>query len=127
VTDEPVSPEVFDRLQKATASNPTELVELYREYLVEARRTLAEVHAALLRGNSEELRAGAHYLKGSSQVVGATVVARYCAALEEKGRNRDLSATDALLEQTVTALGSVEAELEKMLGKAALPSAGSAA
>ena len=114
-------------MQKATASNPTELVELYREYLVEARRTLAEVHAALLRGNSEELRAGAHYLKGSSQVVGATVVARYCAALEEKGRNRALSATDALLEQTVTALGSVEVELEKMLGKAALPSAGSAA
>jgi HPt (histidine-containing phosphotransfer) domain-containing protein len=127
VTDEPVSPVVFDRLQKATASDPTELADLYREYLVEARRTLEELHSALLHRNAEELRTRAHYLKGSSQVVGATVVGRYCAALEEKGRNGDLGDAERLLDQTIAALALVSAELTKKLGAAAVHSAGSTA
>jgi HPt (histidine-containing phosphotransfer) domain-containing protein len=127
VTDEPVSPVVFDRLQKATASDPTELADLYREYLVEARRTLEQLHSSLLHLNAEKLRARAHYLKGSSQVVGATVVGRYCAALEEKGRDGDLSQAEELLDQTTAALALVEAELRNRLGTVAAPSTDSAA
>ncbi len=125
--DAPISPEVFDRLRKATASNPAELAELYGEYLAEARRTLAELHTAVVQRRGEELRARAHYLKGSSQVVGATLVAQYCAALEEKAGDAEFSGTDVLVEQVVTALASVEEEVSRRLGKVALPSAGSAA
>ena len=54
-----------------TASRPAELVELCREFLTEARLTLAQLRNTFTLKQSEELRNRAHYLKGSSMVMGA--------------------------------------------------------
>jgi HPt (histidine-containing phosphotransfer) domain-containing protein len=127
VTDECIASDVFDRLRKATAKNPAELGELCRDYLTEARRTLTSLRTAMLHGQADQLSYQAHYLKGSSLILGATAVTRYCAALEEMGRKHDFEGTEQLLEQVASALDSVEAEMTRKLGDVAPPAEGSAA
>lgn len=127
VTEAFIAPDVFQQLQKATASNPAELVELYRDYLVEARHALAQLRTALARKDGNRFRERAHYMRGSSLIVGATVVARYCADLELVGRNSEFREVPRLLDQTSTELTALAAELARRLGPSVFPTAGSAA
>lgn len=127
VTDSSIAPDVFDRLQKATTADPAELVGLCREYLSEARHTLAQLRDALAKPDAEQVRGRAHYLRGSSLVLGATAVAQSCATLEIMGRNSDLDDAERLLVQISAALNDVEAELARRLGPSVVPVEGSAA
>lgn len=126
MADQCIASDVFQHLQKATASDPAELAGLYREYLAEGRRALTQMHGALEQKNGEHFCERAHYLRGSSLIVGATVVARCCANLEMMGRNSEFREAARLLDQTSAALADMESELAKRLGLGALP-AGSAA
>jgi histidine phosphotransfer protein HptB len=119
--------EIFDRLRQATAGDSGVLAELCRDYVSEARATIANLRQALREGNATEFRERAHYLKGSSLMIGARQLSQYCATLEQMGRDSDLGAADPVLEQTVAALRAVEEELTKDLGPVALPAEGSAA
>ena len=127
MTDDSIAPDVFEHLQKATVRNPTELTGLCRDYLAEARRTLAQVRNAFAQTDAEQLRKHAHYLKGSSLVIGATLVARCCAALELTGRDSSFSDAARLLDQTAAALDAVEVEFARRLGPSVVPVEGSAA
>ena len=127
MTDSSIASDVFDRLQKATAADPAELVGLCRDYLSEARHTLAQLRSALALLDAEQVRGRAHYLRGSSLVLGATAVAQSCATLELMGRNSDLDDAERLLGQISTALNEAEAELAKRLGPSVVPVEGSAA
>ena len=127
MTDSSIASDVFDRLQKATTADPAELVGLCRDYLSEARHTLAQLRSALALLDAEQVRGRAHYLRGSSLVLGATVVAQSCATLELMGRNSDLDDAERLLGQISTALNEAEAELAKRLGPSVVPVEGSAA
>ena len=127
LTNESIAPDVFDRLQKATVADPSELTELCRDYLSEARSTLAQLRSALSREDAGIFRERAHYLRGSSLVLGATEVARCCAALEHMGRNSEFREAEPLLDQTSAALDGVQAELASRLGPSVLPREGSAA
>ena len=127
VTDEPIAAEVFQHLQKATASNPEELARLYRDYLAEAHQALAQLRTALARKDGEHFRERAHYMRGSSLIVGARAVASCCADLELIGRNSEFRNAAHFLDQASAALANVEAELAKKLGRSVFPAAGSAA
>jgi HPt (histidine-containing phosphotransfer) domain-containing protein len=127
VTDESIAPDVFERLQRATSADPAELADLCRHYLIEARRTLTQLHNALAEKDAAQLRDRAHYLRGSSLVIGATAVARCCAALEQLGRNSDFRDAASLLDQTTAALDAVQRELARRLGQSLAPVEGSAA
>ncbi len=122
-----IAREVFDRLRQATAGDTGVLAELCREYVSEARSTIANLRHALNEGNAAEFRERAHYLKGSSLMIGARHLSQYCATLEQMGRDSDLSAAEPVLEQAVAALRAVEEELTRDLGPVALPAEGSAA
>lgn len=122
-----IAREVFDRLRQATAGDTGVLAELCREYVVEARSTIANLRQALSEGNAAKFRERAHYLKGSSLMIGARYLAQYCATLEQMGRDSDLTAAGPVLEQAVVALRAVEEELARDLGPVALPAEGSAA
>ena len=126
VTDKLIAPDVFSRLQQATASQPGQLVELCREYLTEARQTLAQLRKAFTLKQADELRNRAHYLRGSSMLVGATRVTRCCASLEAMGKNADFSQTEQETEEMSAALDAVQQELVKTLGSEVLPATGSA-
>ena len=119
--------EIFDRLRQATAGDTGVLAELCREYIGEARATIANLRRALAEGNANEFRERAHYLKGSSLMIGARQLSQHCATLEQMGRDSDLTAAGPALEQAVAALRAVEEELTKDLGPVALPAEGSAA
>ena len=119
--------EIFDRLRQATAGDSGVLAELCREYISEARVTIANLHQALSDKNAAEFRERAHYLKGSSLMIGARQLSQCCATLEQMGRDSDLSIAAPALEQTAAALKAVEEELIKDVGTVALPSEGSAA
>jgi HPt (histidine-containing phosphotransfer) domain-containing protein len=127
VTDDTLAPDIFDRLQKATAADPAELACLYRDYLAEARQALMQLRCALAEKDAEKLRDRAHYLRGSSLIVGATPVARFCESLERMGRNSEFHDAAPLLDQASTVLAAVEDELTRRLGPEVLPLEGSAA
>lgn len=127
MTEDSIAPDIFDRLRKATAADPAELVSLYREYLSEARQTLLQLRGACAEKDAEKLRDRAHYLRGSSLIVGATAMARCCAGLELMGRNSEFGNTAALLDRTAGVLDTAEAELTRRLGPGVVPVTGSAA
>ena len=76
---------------------------------------------------AEELRNRAHYLKGSSLLLGAIVVTRCCTRLETMGKTGDLGEAGTMLDELSTALDAVEQEFVKRLGPGVLPTKGSAA
>ena len=127
MTDESLASDVFERLQKATLANPGELAGLCRHYLAEARRTLKQLRSAFAEQDPMQLRDRAHYLRGSSLVIGATVVARCCAELEEMGRKSELRGAAAVVDRATVALDAVQEELANRLGRSVLPAEGSAA
>lgn len=125
---EPVlAPEIFDRLRQATAGDSATLAELCREYVAEARATIINIRQALAHNDAAQLRERAHYLKGSSMMIGAKALTENCATLEQMGRNGDLAQAEAVLEHAVAALKAVEEELSRSVGSIALPAEGSAA
>jgi HPt (histidine-containing phosphotransfer) domain-containing protein len=126
VTDNVIASDVFARLQQATASQPAQLVELCREYLTEAGRTLAQLRKAFTLKQADELRNRAHYLRGSSMLVGATHVTECCASLEAMGRSGDFDQTERTIEEMSAALDAVKQELVKILGPEVIPAKESA-
>ena len=118
---------IFERLQQATATQPGVLAELCREYVTEARSTLSKLRVAHAQGDAAEFRERAHYLKGSSMMIGAQVLSHTCATLEQMGRNGDLAAADSALQDAGAALRAVETQLAEIVGPAVLPAEGSAA
>ena len=119
--------EIFDRLRQATAGNPEVLAELCRDYVFEARNALAQMQQAMDRADAGRLRERAHYLKGSSMMIGAHELSACCATLEQMGRDAQLAAAGPELARAMTALKTVEAELSQEFGPAILPEEGTAA
>jgi HPt (histidine-containing phosphotransfer) domain-containing protein len=127
VSEPALARDVFQRLRQATANQPDVLAELCRDYVSEARNTLGEMRSALVQADTRQLRERAHYLKGSSMMIGARDLSGCCARLEQMGRDAQLAGADSELVRATAALKTVEAELLRELGPAALPDAGSAA
>jgi HPt (histidine-containing phosphotransfer) domain-containing protein len=127
VNDNVLNSAVFERLQQATASQPAVLQELCRDYLTEARLTLAQLREAIERNDSGAVRERAHYLKGSSMMLGAQELTQACAALERMGRDAKLADAGPALQEAVAALKAVETELSEIVGPTVLPAEGSAA
>ncbi len=127
MNDKVLNSAVFERLQQATASQPAVLEELCRDYLSEARLTLAQLREAIAQNDSGVVRERAHYLKGSSMMLGAQELTQACATLERMGRDAELAEADFALQQASAALKEVENELAEIVGPAVLPAEGSAA
>ena len=106
VKDNPIAADIFDRLRGATAKDPAVLEELCRDYLSEAYSTLTHLREALAQQDAARFRDRAHYLKGSSMMLGAKALSQQCARLEGMGRDGDLSAAAEALEAAVAALSS---------------------
>lgn len=119
--------DIFSRLEDATANQPQVLAELCRDYLTEARATVVQLREALKRGDAAAVRERAHYLKGSSMMLGAQEVSEVCGTLEAMGRDANLNGAGPVLEKVVEALKQVELVLTEVVGPAALPAEGSAA
>lgn len=127
MSDLVLAPEIFGRLRQATANDPAMLAELCREYVTEARTTITKMQQAIAQNDAAQLRERAHYLKGSSMMIGAKALSQCCATLEQMGRDSSLDDAEPVLAQAVAALKAVEEELSRDVGPVALPAEGSAA
>ena len=127
VNDQVLNSAVFERLQQATASQPAVLAELCRDYVTEARSTLTHLQEAIDQSDPVKLRERAHYLKGSSMMLGAQDLSQACAVLERMGRDNEPGGSSICPARTAAALKEVEIELAKIVGPAVLPAEGSAA
>lgn len=114
-------------MQQATSGQPDVLAELCRDFVAEARSTVLQLRQALADGDAQRVRDRAHYVKGSSMMLGAQRLSLSCATLEAMGRNADLSGAEVVLEKIWAELKEVEAVLAETVGPAALPAEGSAA
>jgi HPt (histidine-containing phosphotransfer) domain-containing protein len=123
VTQPVLAREIFDRLRQAAANNPEMLIELCRDYVAEARTAVAEIRVALDASDAARLRDRAHYLKGSSMMMGARELSQRCSSLEQMGRDSDLTGAELEYAGALSALKEVEAELQRELGPAVLPPA----
>ena len=118
-----VAADVYERLQRAMASDPDGFCELYRDYLTDARETLRYLRFACDKMDGEELRFKAHYLKSSSLILGIAPVARLCSELQDAGRTSDFTAERQKLQELDSLLSLVQDELEKKLGPQVVPTA----
>jgi HPt (histidine-containing phosphotransfer) domain-containing protein len=73
-------------------------------YLTQADELLKELQAAIEVGAAEDVKRLAHKLAGSSVVCGVTAMVEPLRALEQRGREGQLSDADQLLAQTVQRL-----------------------
>ena len=119
--------EVFDQLRHAMAADPVGFTELYRDYLADAWQSLQFLRESVQQRQAEAVRAKAHYLKSSSLVLGACVVARYAAMLEQAASATEISEAGNLLNDTQQALHEVQAELKARLGTDVVPAGQTAA
>lgn len=127
LNDEVLNRDIFDRLKSSTAAQPAVLAELCRDYLTEAQATVVQLREAMAQQNAARIRDRAHYLKGSSMMLGAREVSEACASLEMMGRSSNLAGAGSALEDIAAALQRVEAELARIVGPSVLPAEGSAA
>jgi HPt (histidine-containing phosphotransfer) domain-containing protein len=118
---------VYDQLKQAMAADRAGLTELYRDYLANAWNTLRSLREAVQQQNAEVASEKAHYLKGSSLVLGARVVAQRAAALQELALNGDARGAEVGLKQIEQALLELQAELSDRLGAGVIPAGSTAA
>ena len=116
-----LTPAVFDQLRLAMTASPVALAELYRDYLADAWESLQVLRESVQRGEVETVRAKAHYLRSSSLVLGAHVVARYAAMLEEGAGTSDSQESGDLLGELARSLQEVQKELAVRLGSGVIP------
>src|SRR5262249_15378319 len=113
----PVSPAatVFDKAAPMALVGGDEVLlkELVALSRAECPRRLAEIRAALDRGDAPHLRRGAHALKGAAGHFGATDVLQAAGHLEEIGRAGDLTAAPP-------AYATLEKALQRLLPGLAL-------
>lgn len=119
--NEPTS--VRDILDRKTISNikfisaevnPSFLKELIGMYVSQAPGLIETIKTHAADGNSAELEAAAHRLKGSSLTLGALQVADVCGALEQKGRQQERDGLEPLVEKLEQGYAALLTELEKL-------------
>ena len=82
----------------ARVENDWELLnELIALFLDSSPLLLAEIEAAVARGDAQAIERASHALRGSMQNLGAVPAARAASALEDVGRSGDLARADQSL------------------------------
>ncbi len=109
------------------ASNPDGLRELYRDFLADARQCLSKLRAAYDAGDSDQFRQHAHYMKGSTQILGMRSLTAVCEDMEQAGKDKDLARVTAELDTAEQVLNQVESELVRRLGPEVVPKPDAAA
>jgi HPt (histidine-containing phosphotransfer) domain-containing protein len=121
VTETPLSSAVFDQLRQAMSKDSAGFAALYRDYLTDAWKTFQQLRESIDRRLFDDIQAKAHYLKSSSLVLGAPLVARCATEVERAALAKDLSGAGVLLEETKRSLQQVQTELADRLGSAVIP------
>jgi len=99
---------------RGPGGDPKALGELFVSYFTEARKSLARMEEALAAHDPVALRKAAHYLKGSSDVLGATRLAELCRSLEHADSLNDAGIRNTL-DEIARVLVDTEGVAKKMV------------
>ncbi|MBN1402237.1 MAG: Hpt domain-containing protein, partial [Anaerolineae bacterium] len=102
----------FNELRAATGDEF--LAELIDTYCQETPQLLAELSAALARGDAETFRRQAHSIKSSSATFGATAFAAQARELEYLGRDGALDQVGDRAERLAADYAEVERALKEL-------------
>jgi signal transduction histidine kinase/DNA-binding response OmpR family regulator len=91
VTEAPAAAAAYDSLMARLSGDAQLLADISRLFVDDAPRYLAEIRAAIDRGDAGALRASAHALKGAAANFDAAGVVDAAKALEEFGRSAELA------------------------------------
>ena len=104
-------PDAFERQTGGDADLRAEIVQMFLE---DCPMRAAEIRAAVVAGDAAGLVSSAHALKGSAAYLAASIVRELAGDLERLGRERDLAAAPAVLEQLDAAIAVLLAVLQKI-------------
>jgi signal transduction histidine kinase/DNA-binding response OmpR family regulator/HPt (histidine-containing phosphotransfer) domain-containing protein len=110
-----LSPEARTELEAGTDRDYYE--EIFRLYLAEAEKTIAEMAVALKAGDAAGLADLAHTFKGSSAHLLARRLVTLCGRMEEEGRAGRLEACGTLRDEIEKEVRRVEALIRSMAQK----------
>ena len=116
-----LSPTVFEQLRIAMTADPAGFTDLYRDYLADARESLALLKTSIENRDVGAVQSRAHYLRSSSLVLGATRVAAEAACLEQAAISGTLVGATKILREAKHRLNQVKAELVEVLGADVVP------
>ena len=99
---------------KRTMGNILFLKEMLDEFQNALPGHLADIQAAIDRGDMDRLEKGAHQLKGTAANLGATAVAGAALALEKIGKNGQATQANQALAQLEYALDAFTEEIQQV-------------
>jgi signal transduction histidine kinase/DNA-binding response OmpR family regulator len=88
-----------DLREVLSAGEPAALSELIAIFLDDTPNLIHQMHDAATRADAAQLQQAAHTLKSSSAALGAVVLSRHCAELEQQSREGDLTGARSTLAQ----------------------------
>ena len=119
-----LDPAVIATLRQLTPpGEPDVLTEVLQMFLDEFPPRMDRLRNAWASKNIEEMYRAAHSLKGSAGNVGAQRLMKVCSQLDEMGRSGDLTNTAPLVDALAIEYGKVEAEIHRIIGNSAAPTA----
>ena len=92
--------------------------DLVAEYRADGTTRVADMRAALVAGEAEDLRRAAHTLKGSSASLGALDLADACRAIEIAAHEGQLAGLETAVASVASQFDAVVAALEERTGGA---------
>ena len=101
--------------------------DLYRDFLTDARESLAVLRTACAQHEPDTFREKAHYLKSSTSVLGMRSLAQVCAAMDEMGKTENLLRASEEVDEAERLLDEIERELARRLGPDVVPKSNAAA
>ncbi len=107
---------IFDlaAFERQTGGDAALCAEIIQMFLEDCPGRVADIRAAVTQGDALALVSSAHSLKGSASYMSASIVRGYAADLERLGREKNLEAAPAVLEQLDDAVAALAAELHKI-------------
>ena len=104
---------IFDlaAFERQTGGDADLCAEIIQMFLEDCPQRVADIHAAVAKGDAPALVSTAHSLKGSASYMAASIVRGLAADLERLGREKTLEAAPAALAQLDVAVAALLAEL----------------
>jgi HPt (histidine-containing phosphotransfer) domain-containing protein len=99
----------WDVVRRLTGGDEALLTDLIAMFPAESQRQLDEIRTGLAQADGTRLERGAHSLKSSAKLFGATVLAELSLQLEQAGRTGDFATARAQLDALASELARVVA------------------
>lgn len=112
-----IDEQAYSRLEEIADGDVEFLIELLKQYLVDAENLMQQMRAGSDAADAKELEIAAHTLKSASANVGAMQLSAVCKELQEMGRSGEIEGREPKVAAAGEEFGRVREALEERLAK----------